>query len=334
MVRTGGEEAVKDQFNREIDYMRVSITDRCNLRCRYCMPGGAVWMKKEELLTLEEIVLICEEAAKLGIRKIKLTGGEPLIRVGCADLVGQIKGISGIEQVTLTTNGILLPEMAEKLVDQGLDGINISVDSLDEERYCRVTGASKSTFLQLQKALSLVCRDDFPISVKINTVLQEETWEKEWIPLVEFARNHTVDVRFIELMPIGCGRELPPVPNEILRKKIAEKYGRAELVRESRGNGPAVYEHFPGFQGYVGYISAVHERFCSSCNRIRMTSDGEIKPCLCYGETFSVRELARQGDRDGVRKQLQKAIIKKPAQHHFEKPEEITESHVMAKIGG
>lgn len=325
---------MKDQFNREIDYMRVSITDRCNLRCRYCMPEGAEWMPGQELLTLDEIVLICEEAADLGVRKVKLTGGEPFVRPDCIPLIGRIKAIPGVEQVTLTTNGILLPALADDLIKSGLDGINISVDSLNEERYCEVTGTDREIFLQLQKALELVCSDDFLIPVKINVVLQEETWEMEWGPLVELARNHAVDVRFIEMMPIGYGKKLSPVPNEKLRRMITETYGPAELVREKRGNGPAVYEHFPGFRGCVGYISAVHERFCCSCNRIRMTADGKIKPCLCYGETVSVRELARQGNRDGVRSELQKAIIKKPAQHHFEKPEMVTESHVMAKIGG
>ena len=269
---------MKDSFGREIDYMRISITDRCNLRCRYCMPDGISWIPMEEILTYEEIKVVVEEAAKLGIKKIKVTGGEPLVRLGCPAFVGMLKEVPGIEQVTLTTNGVYLAEYAEELKRNGLDAVNVSLDTLDAERFEKITGRDglDAVLEGIQAAL------DHQIPVKVNVVLQKEENETEWKALTELTRNRKLDVRFIEMMPIGYGKRFEPVYNEVLLKKLKEEYG--ELVPDTRkhGNGPAVYYQIPGFEGSVGFISAIHGKFCDQCNRIRMTSTGDIKACLCF----------------------------------------------------
>lgn len=321
---------MKDSFGREIDYMRISITDRCNLRCRYCMPDGISWIPMEEILTYEEIKAVVEEAAKLGIKKIKVTGGEPLVRLGCPALVGMLKEVPGIEQVTLTTNGVYLAEYAEELKRNGLDAVNVSMDTLDAERFEKITGRDglDAVLEGIQAALKL------QIPVKVNSVLQKEENTNEWKALAELARHRKLDVRFIEMMPIGYGKRFEPVYNEVLLKKFKEEYGELEPDTRIHGNGPAVYYQIPGFEGSVGFISAIHGKFCDHCNRIRMTSTGDIKSCLCFEEQISVREALRAGDREEVRRLMEAAISSKPAAHQFEKKEMITEKREMASIGG
>ena len=190
---------MKDQYGRDIDYLRVSITDRCNLRCRYCMPDGIEWLPMEEILSLEEVTEACRQAAALGIRKIKVTGGEPLVRRGCTDLIGMLSALPGIEQVTLTTNGILLASCADELCRQGLHAVNISLDTLDPVKYAEITGFDRlSSVLEGIRAM-----EERRIPVKINAVLQRGVNDMECIALAELAKNHKLDVRFIELMPIG-----------------------------------------------------------------------------------------------------------------------------------
>ncbi|MGN0403859.1 MAG: GTP 3',8-cyclase MoaA [Bariatricus sp.] len=321
---------MRDSFGREIDYMRISITDRCNLRCRYCMPDGISWIPMEEILTYEEIKAVVEEAAKLGIKKIKVTGGEPLVRLGCPALVGMLKEVPGIEQVTLTTNGVYLVKYAEELKHHGLDAVNVSLDTLDAERFERITGRDglDAVLEGIQAALKL------QIPVKVNSVLQKEENENEWKALAELARHRKLDVRFIEMMPIGYGKRFEPVYNEVLLKKFKEEYGALEPDTRIHGNGPAVYYQIPGFEGSVGFISAIHGKFCDHCNRIRMTSTGDLKACLCFEEQISVRKALRAGDREEVRRLMEAAIRSKPAAHQFEKKEMITEKREMASIGG
>lgn len=321
---------MEDRYGRKIEYMRISITDRCNLRCSYCMPEGVEWIPMEEILTYEEIVRVCRQAVTLGIRKFKITGGEPLVRKGCADLIRMIKEIPETEQVTMTTNGVLLGTYLDSLLDAGLDAVNISLDSLNPERYEEITGYDR-----LGEVLDSVRKASAGgIPVKINSVLQEGLNEEEWEGLLELARENEWKIRFIELMPIGSGKFGTVLSNETLLRKISEKYPGIERDPLSYGNGPAVYYKIPGFVGRAGFISALHGKFCSSCNRIRMTSCGEIKPCLCYRETLTVREALRHQDDESVRKILECAVKEKPKMHCFDKIQEITESRGMEKIGG
>lgn len=321
---------MRDGFGREIDYMRISITDRCNLRCRYCMPDGIPWIPMEEILTYEEITAVAGEAAKRGIQKIKVTGGEPLVRRGCPELVGMLKKVPGIKQVTLTTNGVLLSGYAKKLQENGLDAVNVSLDTLRPERFQEITGSDRLSEVFEGIDAALACG----LPLKINTVLQSGKNEDEWMDLAGLAEDRKLDVRFIEMMPIGSGGQFEPVSNEDIFQRLKERFGDLSADEKKHGNGPAVYYRIPGFSGSVGFISAVHGKFCGSCNRIRMTSTGGIKPCLCFDEEISVREAVRSGNLGEVRRLLSLAVGKKPECHHFEDREQITERRKMSRIGG
>ena len=321
---------MKDQYGRTIDYLRVSITDRCNLRCRYCMPNGIEWIPMEEILTLEEITEVCRQAASLGIRKIKVTGGEPLVRKGCTDLIGMLTSLPGIEQVTLTTNGILLKDYAEDLKRQGLHAVNVSLDTLHPDTYAEITGFAKLP--HVLEGIRTV--ENLQIPAKINTVLQRDINDTEWKELALLAKDHPIDVRFIELIPVGHGKDLVPVPNPEIFKKLNAEFGLLTFDSRSHGNGPARYYHIEGFQGSIGFISAIHGKFCSQCNRIRLTSTGDLKPCLCYGDHISIKKALRTGSPEDVSQLLAQAIFQKPAAHCFETVSAITETNEMSRIGG
>ena len=323
---------MKDQYGRDIDYLRVSITDRCNLRCRYCMPDGIEWLPMEEILSLEEVTEACRQATALGIRKIKVTGGEPLVRRGCTDLIGMLSALPGVEQVTLTTNGILLASCADELCRQGLHAVNISLDTLDPVKYAEITGFDRlSSVLDGIRAM-----EERRIPVKINAVLQRGVNDMECIALAELAKNHKLDVRFIELMPIGYGKTLEPVSNPEILERLRAHYGSERVIPDSRahGNGPARYYRIDGFSGSIGFISAIHGKFCSSCNRIRLTATGDIKPCLCYSDHISIKNALRNGSPEDVKALLAQAIGQKPAAHCFENIPTVTERKEMSRIGG
>ncbi|MEE1086594.1 MAG: GTP 3',8-cyclase MoaA [Schaedlerella sp.] len=320
-----------DQYGRNIDYLRISITDRCNLRCRYCMPDGVELKQMEEILTYEEIETICRMAAQIGIKKIKVTGGEPLVRRGCTEFIGKLKAIPGIEQVTLTTNGVLLKEHLEELVTNGLDAMNISLDSLNADTYRKITGRD-----ELHRVLdSILEAVKTGIRIKINAVLQKDTNGTEWESLIALAKENPIDVRFIEMMPIGYGKQFEPVYNEELLSMLKKRYPEVQKDCKIHGNGPAVYYKIPGFQGSIGFISAIHGKFCDQCNRIRLTAEGRLKPCLCYGEGIDLKEALRSEKREEeITQLLKRTIEKKPKQHCFEMIEEITEKTAMIGIGG
>ncbi len=319
-----------DKYGRIIDYMRVSIIDRCNLRCQYCMPTDIKWIPPQEILSLEEITEICRQASQIGIKKIKVTGGEPLIRKGCVDLIRMLKEIPGIEQVTLTTNGVLLAQYAEQLNNAGLDAINVSLDTLDPEKYLKIT--QSDALADVLDGISAIEKYDIPL--KINSVLQRGVNDSDWQELIGLAKDRRIDVRFIEMMPIGHGKQFDPISNAEILQKLREHYGALEEVEKVRGNGPATYCHIPAFTGNIGFISAIHGKFCSACNRIRLTSTGQIKPCLCYEDHISLKEAVRSGRTDEIQKLLLSAIDRKPDGHRFDESELITEKHEMAQIGG
>lgn len=321
---------MKDLCGREINYMRISITDRCNLRCQYCMPDGIELCPMKDLLTYEEIVSVCQEAVSLGIYKFKITGGEPLVRRGCADLIRMIYEIPGTEEVTLTTNGVLLEKYLPELWSAGLRSVNISLDTLDQKVYIEITG-----FPMLDQVLqSLKAAMKIGMHVKTNTILQRGRNESSWKELLILAKDIPVDVRFLELMPIGEGKEGETISNTTLFQKIKEIYPDIKPDERKHGNGPAIYYKIPGFEGSIGFISAIHGVFCDSCNRLRMTSTGELKPCLCYDETISVRDVARCGDSEKIRENIKHAIQIKPKKHCFSEIEKVSEKKKMAQIGG
>ena len=243
----------------------------------------------ERDLTYEEITEVCQEAVKLGITRFKITGGEPLVRRGCPEVIRMIKNIPGTELVTLTTNGLLLGEQLEALLSAGLDAVNISLDTLDIKKYEWITGFDKLAVVlsSIEKAVAS------GIPVKINAVLQKGMNEEEWLPLTELARKLPLSVRFIEMMPIGYGNMSESISNEELKETIRKYYGNLTEDFRVYGNGPAVYYSIEGFQGNVGFISAMHGKFCNLCNRIRMTSTGDLKPCLCYEQRWALKPALR-----------------------------------------
>lgn len=319
-----------DRYNRTVDYMRVSITDRCNLRCEYCMPQQVNWMPFDEILTLDEIKRACQAAVKVGIKNIKITGGEPLVRKGCLELIGIIKTIPGIQQVTLTTNGVYLSRYAKELYEQGIDAVNVSLDTLDAGLYEQITG-----FDVLADVMDgIVEMEQYPVPLKLNVVLQKDKNEKEWHRFVELARDYPLDVRFIELMPIGCGKEFERVSNHTVLQRMKETYGTLITEVDTKGNGPAVYYKIPQFRGKVGFISAVNAKFCHKCNRIRLTADGQLQPCLCYREEIDLKCALRYGQEEDVEACIARAILAKPKEHAFDNVQNVSQRRDMVCIGG
>lgn len=321
---------MKDRYGRSIDYLRISLTDRCNLRCRYCMPDGVEFLSHSEILRYEEILQVARAAIDLGICKFKVTGGEPLVRRGTADFIRQLKALPGCDQVTLTTNGVLLEPLAHSLAEAGLDAVNVSIDALDPARYAAITGQDvlDKVLQGVQAALAAGLR------TKLNCVLLAGA-QSEVVPLAELAARWPVDVRFIELMPIGEGSEGGGLSPEKARALLLERWPDLHPVNERRGNGPAHYEASADLQGRIGWIDAVSHRFCDQCNRLRLTSTGQLKPCLCYDTSVDLRALLRGGaGKTALCQAIAQAVEQKPAHHCFDKSEEITEHRRMAQIGG
>lgn len=331
---------MQDQYGRMIEYMRVSVTDRCNLRCVYCMPeNGVPSVPHNEILTFDEISRICRIGVSLGISRIKLTGGEPLVRKDLSELVGMIRRIPGMKQVSLTTNGILLKDNINELVSNGMDSVNVSIDTLDEQSYSETTrGGCLSEALEgIEAALK------FPeLTVKINCVPLAGQPQEDWIRLAGLAKDRKIDVRFIEMMPIGFGKQYAGAGQEKVLETLKNAFGEPEQYSGRLGNGPAVYVQFPGFRGRTGFISAVSHQFCSTCNRVRLTSTGILKPCLQYRGGTDLRKLIREGADDSeIRENMEKTIYGKPASHHFdgkisaaEEERENFETKDMSQIGG
>lgn len=321
-----------DQYGRKITYLRISITDRCNLRCRYCMPDGVKDVGMKNILTFEEIWEIVKAAVSLGIIHIRITGGEPLVRRGCVDLIRGIRKIPGVETITMTTNGILLETYAAQLKKAGVDGINVSLDTLDPEEFRQLTGQD-----QLENVLTGIrAAKRAAIPVKINTVNRKDL---DPYPLVRYAQQEKLPLRFIEMMPVGYGKTYVGRSNDELRKLLEKEFQQAVRLEtkehtDAFGSGPAVYYQFPGLEIPVGFISAMHGKFCDTCNRVRLTAEGYLKLCLCYDQGVDLRKILRNEEREDLRTVLKEHIYRKPAAHCFEHPEEMTETHTMTKIGG
>ncbi len=314
--------------------MRVSVTDRCNLRCRYCMPEGIDLVPMKAILSYEQIEVAVRAAAEVGIRKIKLTGGEPLVRKGLPTLVGKLKSIPGIEQVTVTTNGVLLKSMLPVLLANGLDAVNISLDTLNREKFIAIT--QRDHLPDVLDGIDAAVEAGLP--VKVNSVLQKGMNDEEWKDLMKLSLEKPVDVRFIEMMPIGFGQEFEPVYNEDLLEQLKQEYPGILPDHSIHGNGPAVYYKIPGAKGSVGFISAMHGKFCGDCNRIRLTSQGKLKPCLCFGDTVDLMPaLKLEDEKESLRlakEGILEAINKKPQNHKFENFGDVTEGKNMIEIGG
>ena len=323
-----------DKLNRKIDYLRISVIDRCNLRCVYCMPEeGIESIPHDEILTYDEILRICEIVSKLGIRKIKITGGEPLVRKDIVNLIRDIKNIDKIEQVTLTTNGILLHEMLDDLYDAGIDAINISLDTLNKDNFKKITRRDglEKVLMSIDKAY------DLGIRVKINCLAIRDFNLRELVEIASFAKDREIDVRFIELMPIGFGKKYNQIDNDEILSILESRFGTFEIVTEKRGNGPAKYYRNQNMKGCIGFISAISHEFCESCNRIRLTSSGFLKLCLHYNKGIDLKGPIRNGISDeDLKKLIHDTIWNKPISHKFghASEEQDIELKNMVQIGG
>ena len=324
---------MQDRFGRTIEYMRVSVTDRCNLRCAYCMPPeGIAFVPHSEILRYEEILRIVKAGAELGIVKYRITGGEPLVRKGIVDFVCKMKRIPGVKTVALTTNGVLFAGMGEALKHAGLDAVNFSLDCMDAESFRRLTcvDAWDDVMAGIQTALNL------GLKTKLNCVPMESYNGGDWVRLAQMAQDNQMDVRFIEMMPIGLGQKYKLIDNADVQKRLVQAFGEPNRAESTHGNGPALYVHFKGFKGRIGFISAMSHAFCGSCNRIRLTADGVLKPCLCFREGFNVKALLRNGASDMMLKDaIADAILQKPLRHNFsDKDGGTLENRKMVQIGG
>ena len=291
---------MQDSFGRKIEYLRVSVTDKCNLRCRYCMPQeGITRLAHDDILRLEEWARIIRIMQELGITKVRFTGGEPLVRKNLIQLIKDVHALDGISQIAMTTNGILLGEQAADLREAGLTHVNISLDTLNPEHYNSLTGGCHVDRNPSDGNLEAVLRGmrkaqkQAGISVKVNCVLMHQTRE-ELLALAELAKDG-VNVRFIELMPIGQGKEKHTLKEAEVKHILSETYGTIRPCVEKLGSGPAHYRKIDGFEGKIGFISAISHKFCSGCNRVRMTADGFLKPCLQYETGMDLRTLLRDG---------------------------------------
>ena len=321
-----------DRYGRVINYLRISVTDRCNLRCCYCMPKGVQDVGMKNILTFEEIWEIVRTGVSLGITHIRITGGEPLVRKGCVDLIRGIREIPGVETITMTTNGVLLGNYGKQLKKAGVDGVNISLDTLDPEEFYKITGKR-----ELQEVLAGIrAAKTAGLPVKLNAVNRKEL---DPIPLVRYAQEENLPLRFIEMMPVGYGKKYVGRSNEELRETLEAVCGKAECMTNREelsrmGSGPAVYYQFSDLKVPVGFISAIHGKFCDTCNRVRLTAEGYLKLCLCYDEGEDLRRVLREGEKENLRTIMEQTIFRKPAAHCFEHPAEMTETHEMVKIGG
>ena len=326
------EKKMFDEYGRNIDYVRISLTDRCNLRCVYCMPEeGVQLLPHDDMLTFDEIVRLCRLFADLGIKKIKLTGGEPLCRLNASGLIKQIKELSGIEQVTLTTNGVELHKYWADLCAAGLDAINISLDTLDKELYHQITRRDK---LDTVVENIVMAAESKQMPVKINCVPMRR--EQKLYDVASLAKDYDVHVRYIEMMPIGQGKDFEFYSREATVALLEKQYGKLIPCDEKLGNGPAEYYMIDGFRGKIGFISAVSHKFCHQCNRVRLTAEGFLKTCLQYDKGVELRSLLRStASDDEIKQAIRMAIANKPFAHHFdEAATETDEQKTMSQIGG
>lgn len=315
-----------DPFQRSITYLRVSVTDRCNLRCVYCMPEeGIPFLPRREILTLEELARIVRVAAGMGLRRVRLTGGEPLVRNGIVKLVRWIAETPGIEDVSLTTNGMVLASYAHELADAGLRRVNISLDTLDPERFRAVT--RHGDLAAVMEGIA-AARDAGLSPIKLNVVVMREVNDQEVAEIARTTLEEDWEVRFIELMPFMDEQEtcikdtslvLGFVPTQEVRKQIEEALGPLEPAESVSGAGPARYFRLPGAKGLVGFISPLTEQqFCASCNRMRLTAEGRIRPCLLTDQEVDLKETLRSGGSDDdLRERLLLALGTKPDAHHL-----------------
>ena len=335
------EQELIDGYGRRITYLRISVTDRCNLRCVYCMPErGIDLVPMSEILSYEEICRVVEVAAPMGLRNVRLTGGEPLARKGIVDLVRMIAAVPGIEEVALTTNGVSLAGHAQALAEAGLRRVNVSLDTFRPDRFREITrvGRHEDVMEGIDAARAAGLRP-----IKLNVVLIPSLNDDETLDFAASTLEKDWEVRFIELMPFlpseSCARDVSGsagyVPNEVVRRRIEERLGPLLPSEAETGNGPAEYYRLAGAAGRIGFISPLSgEGFCSRCNRLRLTADGRLRPCLLTDREVDLKAALRgEGGDEAVRQAILRALEIKPDSHHVNDGDRPVQRS-MIEIGG
>lgn len=323
-----------DQIGRKIDYLRVSVTDRCNLRCHYCMPEEGIPDKShDQILSYEELVKIITAGVELGISKVRVTGGEPLARLGLVEFIQMINQIPGLTEISMTTNGILLSQYANQLKAAGLKRVNISLDTLHREKYQQIT--RRDQFEQVMAGIYAALEVGFH-PVKINVVAMRGVNDDEIMNFVQLARQEPLHIRFIEFMPLGASKEEQSqryISLEKIKEQIEEE---VELLpTEVKSFGPAEHYQLPDGKGSIGFITPISHNFCASCNRLRLTADGKLRPCLDHDLEIHLRdETGKLGDQNQLQDQFTQAILLKPACHHFLTERDQPYQRSMSQIGG
>lgn len=306
---------LSDSFQRPINYLRISVTDRCNLRCIYCMPsGGITYLPRSEVLRYEEIQAVAQAAASLGINKLRLTGGEPLVRAELTRLVQMLSRIDGIDDIALTTNGVLLRQCAASLKEAGLRRVNVSLDTLKRERFKR--NARRDRLSDVLDGMA-AAKEAGLEPVKVNIVVMRGINDDEVLDFARLTIEEGWHVRFIELMPFANGASLQFVPTKEIGERL-HSLGTLEPCLSSQGNGPAKYFRFPGAKGTVGFISPLSDHFCFNCNRLRLTVDGKLRPCLLSDDEVDLKTTLRRGaSPEELKVLIQQAVAAKPERHYL-----------------
>ncbi len=307
---------LQDSFGRGIEYLRISVTDRCNFRCLYCMPlSGLEWLPKSNILTYEEIATVAGELAPLGLRRLRITGGEPTLRPDLERLIAMLRSIPEIEDISLSTNGVRLPALAQTFARAGLDRVNMSADSLRSDR---IKAISRRT-TDFDPITAATAAEDAGLSpIKINVVVMRGINDDEVCDFARLTLDHAWHVRFIELMPVGEMRELTwdhVVPSDEILHRLESLAPIAPAAGPARGNGPARYFTFPGAKGAVGVITPMSHTYCGTCNRVRLTADGRLRTCLFGDEETDLRTPLRDGL--PLEPFFRSALASKPEQHHL-----------------
>ena len=323
---------LRDSFGRSIEYLRISVTDRCNFRCLYCMPAaGLEWLPKSGILSYEEIAQVVSELAPLGLRRLRITGGEPTLRPQLELLIGMLRSIPGIEDISLSTNGVRLPELARSFRQAGLDRVNMSADSLRPDRI-RAISRRNTDFDPIAAATAAENAGLSPI--KINVVVMRGINDDELCDFARLSIEHEWHVRFIELMPVGEMRELTwdhVIPSEEVLRRLEEISPLEPAAGPARGNGPARYFRFDGARGTIGVITPMSDTYCGSCNRVRLTADGRLRTCLFGDDEVDLRSPLREGL--PLESFFRSALSSKPKEHHLLQMQ-VGGLRALSQVGG
>ena len=323
--------SIKDRFGREHNYLRISVIDRCNLRCHFCMPLDMQFFNPKDVLSFEEIVTVVKVANKLGIDRVRISGGEPTVRPNLTALVRMLKEETSTKEISMTTNGMLLEHFAQPLKEAGLDRINVSLHSLKPEKFNKLTrfGALETVLKGIHKAMEVGLTP-----MKINALIMKGFNDDEIEDLFKLTLQDEIAVRFLELMPIGEALSLDGFGSYLnltkVKEWLTEKYGL--VPADDQGKGPARYFKVPGAPGKVGFITPISNKYCDTCSRLRLTANGELRPCLAYDVHVNIREAIRNRDLVAIEDGFKKALWIKPKGHHWEEGQ--TTQTVMSTLGG